>query len=390
MSNKMLLKEKVLTSGNGQERVVLDYDANLVYAYHNPEDVIAYFEPKKGWIIRNRPYYSSGGWGRGSSGNRYGYALVSNARSLLDSIEATVYEVNSMKFLTDAETKSLQKQIRNHNKLVASQNALAEKLGETRTTVDTLKPIPEFTLRLLHKRTSLKGNNLIDTALTYKDAVQVFLNKKGRAVKVDCYTIKPNLVLQNKTVVAFRDAMGEVFMNSAVLDITIFEREFMGKQSLIQAEIRKVSKYNIPFNVLASANLKLSETKVIEAGPASTHIITNNYKKEERHFTGALLLENAGRKFLMDIDRREIEHGIFNAFFVEVSSHVKSIAEAYDSMVPEAVKKAIADGIEVQRQGEWFFIATDKVLTLHKDKVLRWDSSKEATQVRGQYRLLLH
>ena len=151
----------------------------------------------------------------------------------------------------------------------------------------------------------------------------------------------------------------------------------MGGQSLIQAEVRKLSKYNIPFNILESAGLKLSETIVMEQGPEEDFQLRN----EVRHFTGALLLSNADRVFLMDIDRQEIKHQIFNAFFVEVSAHVKSISQAYESMKPQAVLDAEKAGTEVLRQGEWFFIATGKTLKVRSEKVLRWDRTTEERQV---------
>src|ERR1019366_3252183 len=39
---------------------------------------------------------------------------------------------------------------------------------------------------------------------------------------------------------------------------------------------------------------------------------------------------------------------------------VKTIAEAYESLKPQAVKDAEAKGLEVLRQGEFFFIPVDK------------------------------
>ena len=52
--------------------------------------------------------------------------------------------------------------------------------------------------------------------------------------------------------------------------------------------------------------------------------------------------------------------GIFNPFLVEVpDSTLETIESAYDSLIPEAVKTAKANGVAVQRQGEWFFIQTD-------------------------------
>jgi hypothetical protein len=118
---------------------------------------------------------------------------------------------------------------------------------------------------------------------------------------------------------------------------------------------------------LESAKLKLNQTKIIEQGPEQTFTIrkdTYSQNTETRHFTGYLLLENAGRKFFMDIDRLEIEHKIFNVFFVEVDKSVKTAMQAYESMKPEIVRDAENAGLKVLRQGEWFFIPTNEKIRM--------------------------
>jgi hypothetical protein len=79
--------------------------------------------------------------------------------------------------------------------------------------------------------------------------------------------------------------------------------------------------------------------------------------KEPRHFSGACIFAIDKEMYLFDIDRQEIqEHNIFNPFVTKLSQQVKTILEAYDILMPDEVKKAIADGIDVKRQGEFFFI----------------------------------
>lgn len=88
-----------------------------------------------------------------------------------------------------------------------------------------------------------------------------------------------------------------------------------------------------------------------------------------RHFTGSRLFtlektegnESKTCFFLMDIDRNEIEHGIFNPFLVELKSPAKTISEAYQSLKPSEVLDAEKNKLEVLRQGEWFLIKTDLV-----------------------------
>ena len=375
--NKILLKEGVITSGSGFRRAVLDYDSGLVYQYDKPENVLAYYEGGKGWISKRKPTFYRGGWGNNSSGDSEGYYLQSNAEDLLRAIDARVFRVSSEQFLTSKEIKSLAKTAKHQARLIKQQNKIAVKLGKSLMDVDDL---PKYELKRIYDGKSAKGQNVTKIASSIKNALSVFTKQKGKDLKIDDYFVSKNLVKQKEKVVAFRDLKGQVFMNSEVLQVSHFERNFMGNQSLIQANIRKVAKYSIPFNVLAAANLKLSETRVLEQGPESTHQVKlywGAYQTQERHFTGALLLENSGRKFLMDIDREEIKHQIFNAFFVEVDRSVKTIAEAYESMKPEVVKQAEAKGLHVKRQGEWFFIPTDKTLTVLNQQIKSWENQGE-------------
>lgn len=123
----------------------------------------------------------------------------------------------------------------------------------------------------------------------------------------------------------------------------------------------------IPFSVFDQANLKLANVNIVARGTAET--ITRKiadgldkktrepkFKDESAHFTGASLFEIDGRYFLFDIDRREIDHKIFNPFLVELVSPATSIADAYEGLKPAIVKAALAEGFPVQRQGEWFFV----------------------------------
>jgi hypothetical protein len=396
--NKLLLKHGVLTKGNGDRRAVLDFEVGIIYAYHDASNILGEFVKGLGWVIRKTPHYYASGWGNASTGDSMGHHLIENALGLVRAVGGRAFQTNTEQFLTQKETRKLNRIIAKHNRNAKRQNKAADALGCIGVKVDTterIKPLKiEPTRHHDHETGTVKGLDPIETARKYQTAVKVFTERAGRKVKVDSYCIDRDLITQqNKDangqgiatrVVAFRDSTGQVFMNSEVIALTSFERTFMGSQSLIQAEVRKVAKFSIPFNVLAAADLKLSETRVLEQGPESTHTVKRgpyDRQTEERHFTGALLLENAGRKFLMDIDRREIEHDIFNAFFVEVDARCTSIAECYESMKPQSVKDAEAQGLEVKRQGEWFFIETDKTITVPKDDVLDWDREQERTRV---------
>ena len=390
--NKIMLKDGVVSRGGGCRRVIMDYEAGLIYPYQEPDRIIGIYAAGRGWVFPMKPHYSPGGWGRHSTDDAdgYRYHTIQNAEDLVRAIGGKRLRMYSQDFLTPKELRKLNRAIAQNNRLVDASNKLALKMGRepndsAKLESITVKPINDWRDICDASKLTPKGTDPIRTASRYASAVTVFLNGKGKAQAVDGYRITPNVITQGRTVVAFR-AQGKVYMNSQLLELTAFEREFMGGQSVIQSEVRKVATYAIPFNVLASAGLKLSETRVLEQGPESDHTLKDG---SDRHFTGALLLENAGRKFLMDIDREEIKHGIFNAFFVEVTRNVRSIAEAYESMKPQEVRDAEAKGIEVRRQGEWFFIATGKTLTVPEDDVLYWRRNDE-NDGRTQYVLRSH
>jgi hypothetical protein len=94
------------------------------------------------------------------------------------------------------------------------------------------------------------------------------------------------------------------------------------------------------------------------------------YKKGQ-HFTGAQLFKIQKKVFLLDVDRNELEHGIINPFLVELSNpKVKTIAEAYESLKPQEVVSAEAQGLKVLRQGEWFFIPANDFETARAKKAI--------------------
>lgn len=385
-ANKILLKHGVITKGNAGYRVVLDRDAGLGYAYHEPEKILAIFEKGRGWIVTQKPYYNQGGWGNSSSGDALGYHLGQNIRDLLRSVDATILELNSEEFFTVKQARELNRVIAKHNRLVKKQKDLVKNVTNRNLNIETLSPVKKFSLSLCQKGKTLKGIDAVKTAKAFEKALETFINQKGKVVKAADYTIKTDIVTQLDKTVAFRDAKGQVFLNSEMLKISSFESAFLGGQSVIQSKIREISKFSIPFNVLESASLKLNETKVLEQGPEGDFEVktsNNSYSSntENRHFTGALLLENHGRKFLMDIDRKEIKNKLFNAFFVEVDGKVTSIEQAYDSMTPLEVKTSIKAGLKVERQGEWFFIPTNETITVKEDKVLSWDRDQKETKV---------
>lgn len=154
-----------------------------------------------------------------------------------------------------------------------------------------------------------------------------------------------------------------------------------GQQALIDLGIPM-----IPFKVFKDAGLNIQEFKLIEqcleetikrneVNPCwikwnnkrtyglSDKKLEEHRKKEPKkdilvdvHFIGASLFEVGGKYFLFDIDRNEIKHGIFNPFMTEIPKPCKTVAEAYESLIPKEVKDAMNKGLDVKRQGEWFLI----------------------------------
>ena len=107
---------------------------------------------------------------------------------------------------------------------------------------------------------------------------------------------------------------------------------------------------------LVPCDVWLSETNQYIRGWQWKELVRGNL--EERHFIGAMLLEVSKKYYLFDVDRRELTFWRFNAFLSEIPKPVKTIAQAYDSLIPDKVRKAQKEGKKVLRQGEWFFIPT--------------------------------
>lgn len=385
---KILEKHNVVTAGSGDTRVVLDREAGLIYPEREPQQVVGLFEKGKGWVLASKPYYNRGGWGRGSDGDYLGSNRHSNAVELLNALSAKAFTLNTKSFMTQDEVDA-------HNNTVDAMKALskngalkidvyAEALPKRieMTPVTGVSNDYDYNTRKYNRKPlkgfSPLGIDPLETLAKFRTSVETFINAKGKGVTIDGYKIEPNLITQKGVTVAVRTSDKKVILNSQTLEISPFEHSFLGGQSIIQKAVREIADLSIPFNILEAANLKLSETKVIETGPECD--------VNGRHFTGALFLENSGRKFLMDIDRLEASYGLFNVFFVEVNSNATSIESAYETMKPQEVRDAEMAGIEVKRQGEWFFINTGKTLDVAGRDVHRYglrESDRKYDLIRG-------
>jgi len=80
---------------------------------------------------------------------------------------------------------------------------------------------------------------------------------------------------------------------------------------------------------------------------------------EQRHFVGAMLMKVENTYFLFDVDRNEVPYYRMNAFLVQLPGEAKTVAEAYDMLMPSEVQEANNKGKKVLRQGEWFLVPVD-------------------------------
>lgn len=140
----------------------------------------------------------------------------------------------------------------------------------------------------------------------------------------------------------------------------------------VQREMERLGVMMIPFSVFADAGLDLNEFKLIHKCAPETikvKVTTRTYDHgknkyvtnmhiEDRHFVGAALFEVDGKQYLFDVDRRGAAHRIFNPFLAQLRGRHATIAEAYQSLKPAAVRRAEQAGLKVRRQGEWYFIPT--------------------------------
>ena len=82
-------------------------------------------------------------------------------------------------------------------------------------------------------------------------------------------------------------------------------------------------------------------------------------RTHSHHVLGAVVLEHEARFFLSSIDDQEGWRT--HAYFLcELPCPARSVQEAFDALVPQAVREAKKVGTEVRRQGDIFVIATSR------------------------------
>jgi hypothetical protein len=136
-----------------------------------------------------------------------------------------------------------------------------------------------------------------------------------------------------------------------------------GRQAVEQQWMEQAGAVPFPFTLFSETGMNVRDFSWI-IKPKSENvsvIIPPRYPNEKagnerRHFSGACLFAIGEDTFLFDVDRKELDHGIFNPFVTKLPRRVETIEEAYDSLMPDEIKTAISSGTEVLRQGEFFFV----------------------------------
>lgn len=188
----------------------------------------------------------------------------------------------------------------------------------------------------------------------YREVEQELVAQKFHPGGEDPFVLGNSSVLE---LVGKHTAYGHVMLNRSVTKIQqVMERN---------PKIRMV-----PFSVFAELKLDIDEVRIVESGSPETvkrrfhdhwdydedYNRTQVFRMSTDHYSGGVLFRVGDTHILVDLDRRELEFGNWNAFAVVLPRPATSIADAYDSLMPDIVRKAIRDGKDVKRIGEWFMI----------------------------------
>ena len=261
-----------------------------------------------------------------------------------------------------------------------------------------------------------KGSPICDRKTVMEEITQNFLLEKPKKRVWGNFRIEDNKIIYRPSapmewngkineyqkaenppfdLIATKTKGGTVLGNASILPLVgrtvAYGNEHLNRsQTKIQSVMEDSGSFDlIPFNVFDEADLDIDTYKMINEGGSETikrerpnpdynrnryHEMQENNIPEtvvmDSHFMGSKLFsvnftdsEKGKVKFLFDIDRNEIEHGIFNPFIVQAPENgtpIETVKDAYLALIPEEVKIAMESGKDVKRQGEWFFIPTDK------------------------------
>lgn len=235
----------------------------------------------------------------------------------------------------------------------------------------------------------LKAIELLKQGKTGKLSANIF-TVENAVVFRDIKNINHDDIMfkQVQEVIAIKTNDGVILGNSSRMP-SLEDKRF--KKIIQPARIQRILSDHItmiPFSVFLEAGLDLLTCSIIDSGPAETlnEIDTTPGKPRaliQRHFTGARLFkalpktmnvpskpETYSKYFLVDVDRREVDHNIINFFLAEIPEKCSSIEEAYNLLKPDEVKMFEQNtNTQVLRQGEFFFIPTSHGLILEGEEI---------------------
>ena len=194
----LLRKDRVLSCGGNDYRVILDQDAKIAYQYNNPENVTAvYSENLKAWVTHETPHYSPGGWGSGSSGDSVGYHTMQNTLQILNALKVKYFYQTSMNFLNNKELIQYNKTIKQYNDKIARLNQTILKV-EGKDSYSTLSKKYEIELKSRNGNCGMGlGKDVFKIIDQYDSITQLFLSDKIRKdITVDDYVFSRRKLVQ--------------------------------------------------------------------------------------------------------------------------------------------------------------------------------------------------
>lgn len=181
-------------------------------------------------------------------------------------------------------------------------------------------------------------------------------------------------------------------------------------RSIVFAVIPNTRRIEIPFSALLESGIA-----EVEGGIWNRYYGTDNIKKikildyvNDRwvdtgqvnkygeviydHVLGAALIEYGGKKYLSGIDETGTGYGTYFLTLL-VDDDVETLEEAYTSLKPEIVRLAEQEGIDVKRQGEYFFIPVlkevheelEKSTRIEKNGLLKGENDVEGHHMVTRY-----
>ncbi len=239
-----------------------------------------------------------------------------------------------------------------------------------------------------HKRSQEQQKKLAEAfAEENKGTIHDYSGHYGPNFRVEYQERQTNLIAKK----IVKDNQTIHLGNSSVLEL-VGRKVSYGHESLnrsrtnIQDLMENSGFVMIPFNTFETDNLDLNKFNSIEKRDSeiftikmkNPHSWQNELITKNIRFTGTHLFEVDSHFYLLDIDRKEIENKLYRPFITRLPREAASINEAYEILKPVEVKDAESKGLEVKRQGAWFFIPTSKPyipeLTLAEKVSLGFDS----------------